>query len=259
MLKIEYVDPPVKKLANEDWALLKVNSYSPYYVSTRGRIFSTSRQRILKGKLESGHRLLDYTVTMDKSPLPGVRKKINAKPSLYKRTSQTFQRLVAITFIPRPTQDHNIVIHLDYDPLNNNVGNLKWMKESEAWQHTHNSPAFKRGSHKKLTEAKVKQIRGMLSRKKRVPIQEIAEKFGVSEMTIFRLKNGDSWKTAGGTIRKKKVLKRVAPDVVNKVRELLATGEKGYLVAKILKLSPVTVSKIKNNIIYKNAKLTPDS
>ncbi len=49
--------------------------------------------------------------------------------SNWKEKSYKIHRLVAISFIPNPN-NHPLVMHLDNDPLNNNVTNLKWWTDS---------------------------------------------------------------------------------------------------------------------------------
>jgi predicted DNA binding protein len=46
----------------------------------------------------------------------------------------------------------------------------------------------------KLTSTQVKQIKTILSNQKRkITISQLAEKFGVSEMTMYRIKSGENW------------------------------------------------------------------
>ena len=46
------------------------------------------------------------------------------------RKNESIHRLVAQTFIPNPN-NYPIVMHLDNDPLNNHVSNLKWGTQSD--------------------------------------------------------------------------------------------------------------------------------
>ena len=46
----------------------------------------------------------------------------------------------------------------------------------------------------KLTAAQVKAIKKILSSKTRnITIKQLAEKYGVSEMTLYRIKSGENW------------------------------------------------------------------
>ena len=48
------------------------------------------------------------------------------------RTNESVHRLVAKTFIENDDPEHkNVVMHIDNDPLNNHVSNLKWGTQSE--------------------------------------------------------------------------------------------------------------------------------
>jgi hypothetical protein len=46
----------------------------------------------------------------------------------------------------------------------------------------------------KLTSAQVKKIKGILSNKKwNITIKKLAQQYGVSEMTMYRIKSGENW------------------------------------------------------------------
>jgi hypothetical protein len=46
----------------------------------------------------------------------------------------------------------------------------------------------------KLTASQVKKIKDVLSSKSRkLTIRQLAEKYGVSEMTMYRIKSGENW------------------------------------------------------------------
>jgi DNA-directed RNA polymerase specialized sigma subunit len=94
------------------------------------------------------------------------------------------------------------VIHLNHNKLDNAVKNLKWSSLEEMIEHQQNSPAkiaykkvqANRTVGLKLNANKVKSIKKVLNDKNRkITIKKLAEKYGVSEMTIYRIKSGENW------------------------------------------------------------------
>ena len=115
-------------------------------------------------------------------------------------------RLVAEYFIKKPSKLHDYVIHLDHSKTNNSVKNLKWVTYEEQRAHSAQSEASKAnakrlsqwsritGKGKKLTEAKVKKIKEMLQSGKGKPnMKAIAEKFDITPMQLYRIRNGENW------------------------------------------------------------------
>lgn len=109
----------------EKWAELKFKnrlSHRRYAVSTQGRVAS-----FVKSLEEDGKFL---SVKAPKFRL----QKVNI---LFKEGKKGFpvHKLVAETFMPKPSKDHTYVLHLDKDLHNNNVSNLKWATFDEATRH----------------------------------------------------------------------------------------------------------------------------
>ena len=61
--------------------------------------------------------------------------------------SSTFlvNRLVAINYIPNPN-NHPVVMHLDNNPLNNNISNLQWNTQAANLQQMHKEKRWYRKS-----------------------------------------------------------------------------------------------------------------
>ncbi|TVR37742.1 MAG: hypothetical protein EA392_11890 [Cryomorphaceae bacterium] len=113
-------------------------------------------------------------------------------------------RLVGEAFLDRPSEEHEFIIHLDFDKENNRPDNLKWATRQEMLAHQQKSPHVLRSReerkhrkpHKghKLTSTDVMRIKKMIfnpQRKTRMKL--IAKQFGISEMQLYRIKNGENW------------------------------------------------------------------
>lgn len=112
-------------------------------------------------------------------------------------------RLVAKYFLTAPSGKQKFVIHLDFDKENNHYKNLQWATQEEVTHHASKNPAVIRakkimrqtisngGYNTKLSEAKVKFIKASLAKGK--TLKELAVKFKVSDMQIYRIKIGENW------------------------------------------------------------------
>jgi hypothetical protein len=111
---------------------------------------------------------------------------------------------VAKAFLRKPSPKHTFIIHKDHNYLNDHVDNLKWATREEHRKHTTNSPrsvlarqkkAITTSRHSKvLDEKKVTALKKMIwDPKRKLSYKQLAEKFGVSEMQIYRIKTGEFW------------------------------------------------------------------
>lgn len=111
---------------------------------------------------------------------------------------------VAKAFLKKPTPRHNFIIHKDHNYLNDHVDNLQWATLEEHRKHTTQSPrsilarqrkAIIKSRHSKvLSEKEVRQLKKMIwDPKRKLSFKQLAEKFGVSEMQIYRIKTGEFW------------------------------------------------------------------
>jgi len=113
-------------------------------------------------------------------------------------------RIVATYFLERPSKEHTIVAHLDYQKRNNSYRNLKWMTPAENYAHQQKSPNVikdkleKQYGNKtkskatKLTVTRVMLLKKMLNQGK--PMKQLVKLFKVTETQIFRIKRGENWK-----------------------------------------------------------------
>ncbi len=111
---------------------------------------------------------------------------------------------VARAFLKKPSLKYKFIIHKDHNYLNDDVTNLKWATHEEHRAHTSQSPrsllsrqkkAITSSTHSKvLSEKNVIALKKMIwDPKRKLSFSKLAEKFGVSEMQIYRIKNGEFW------------------------------------------------------------------
>ena len=105
-------------------------------------------------------------------------------------------------FLRKTSTLQKYVIHVNHNKLDNKIKNLKWATLEQMIEHQQDSPAKKaykvkqanRTEGLKLTAPQVRKIKAILhSRKRAITIRQLAEQFGVSEMTMYRIKSGENW------------------------------------------------------------------
>ncbi len=107
--------------------------------------------------------------------------------------------MVAQIWLPKPSEEQKVVIHLDWNLRNNHVNNLEWATDELARLRT---AEFLRNKFKdskrprainqsKLKEKDVMLIKSMLQRQ--VPQSKIAQLFCISGMQVSRIKRGENW------------------------------------------------------------------
>lgn len=182
----------IKKIPGEVWKLLVFSGSKElrnnYAISSIGRIASYKEDvaedgKLLNGSLTTGYRTLNLH-------RPGH------KGTLY------IHRELAKLFLKKPTPKHKYVIHKNHNKLDNSVKNLAWATLDEMIRHQQKSPAKvaykKRQANRetglKLTAAQVRRIKELLqSKSRRLTIKQLANRYEVSEMTMYRIKSGENW------------------------------------------------------------------
>jgi hypothetical protein len=181
----------VKKLTGEVWKPLQFPGWKKlrncYAVSSLGRIAS------YKEKVEDG-KILEGSITTGYSTLNLHRPDNNG--TIY------IHREIAKIFLKKPSVKYIYVIHLNHNKLDNKLKNLKWATLKEMIDHQQKSPAkiaykkvqANRTVGLKLNADQVKKIKDTLSSKNRkITIKQLAAKYKVSEMTMYRIKSGENW------------------------------------------------------------------
>ena len=111
-------------------------------------------------------------------------------------------RLVAIAFVKKASDLHNLVAHLDYNKENNHHSNLKWMTRAENVLHQKNSPLVIKSkiiaSEKKdkVTRSKLTISQVMILKKRLnegIALRDLSKRFKVTQTQLLRIKRGENW------------------------------------------------------------------
>ena len=182
----------IKKIPGEIWKQMQFSGHKQlrkkYAVSNTGRAASYTKDiasdgKLLNGSLTSGYRTLNLHVE-------------NGNGTIY------IHREVAKLFCKKKSPKYKFVIHVNHKKSDNTAKNLKWATLEEVSEHQQNSPqkiAYKKRQANrtvglKLTAVQVKTIKDSISNPRRkLTYKQMAEKYGVSEMTLYRIKSGENW------------------------------------------------------------------
>jgi len=171
-----------------------------YAISNFGRLVSFTNEidegRFVNGTKQDGYRVWHYSVR-------GGDNKLKYKHRFY-------YRLVAECFIPKTSDEQVYVLHLDRDRANDHVDNLQWATKSEMIVHSKKSPFVIAAREKQLAERRAgrqKRVKGnkltltqirrlkkkLLDPNRKEQITVLAKRYGVSTMTLYRIRNGENW------------------------------------------------------------------
>jgi predicted DNA binding protein len=182
----------IKKIPGEVWKQMQFSGYKQlrkkYAVSNLGRAASYSTSidedgKLLNGSLTSGYRTLNLHVE-------------DGNGTIY------IHREVAKLFCKKKSQKYKFLIHINHKKTDNTAKNLLWATLEEVSEHQQKSPmkiAYKkrqanRTNGLKLTSTQVKSIKDAINNPKRkLTYKQMAEKYGVSEMTLYRIRSGENW------------------------------------------------------------------
>jgi hypothetical protein len=182
----------VKKINGEMWKQIQFPGHKTlrkkYAVSNNGRAASYSDElfkdgKLLNGSLTSGYRTLNLHLE-------------NGNGTIY------LHREVARLFCPKKSPKCKFVIHKNHVKTDNRYKNLSWATAEEVSTHQQKSPekiAYKerqanRTVGLKLNATQVRRIKKEIaSPTRKLTYKQMAEKYGVSEMTLYRIKSGENW------------------------------------------------------------------
>lgn len=182
----------IGKLAGETWKPLIFPGWKElrnrYALSDAGRIASYKKDVLEDGKLLSGSLTTGYRT-------------LNLHHKKSKSTLYIHSEIMKI-FRKKNSPKYKYVIHLNHNKLDNRIKNLRWATFEQMIRHQQKSPAkiaykekqASRIAGLKLTATQVKSIKDILKNKTReMTIKKIAQRYAVSEMTIYRIKSGENW------------------------------------------------------------------
>jgi hypothetical protein len=182
-IKIIHKPKKLRKLEDEEWRVVPETD-NRYYVSNYGRVKSFALKKtdgqIMNCSIVNSYKTVEF--------------KVHRKSKRY-----YLHKLVAEIWLSKPSEEHKIVIHLDWNFTNNQMGNLEWatdktarLRAAELLRHKFKDPKRpKRITQSKLKVKDVELIKSMLQRQ--VPQSKIAQLFCISGMQISRIKRGENW------------------------------------------------------------------
>ncbi len=182
----------IKKINGEQWKQLQFSGWKSlrkkYAISSHGRAASYSDDihedgKLLEGSVTSGYKTLNLHVDGN-----------NGTIYLHREVAKLFKK--------KDSPKNKFVIHINHNKLDNNAKNLKWASQANVSSHQQKSPekiAYKKVQHTrskglKLSAAHVKTIKSAInSPNRKLTYKQLAKKYNVSEMTIYRIKSGENW------------------------------------------------------------------
>ncbi len=185
----------IKKLPGEQWKQLQFAGWKQlrkkYAVSNFGRCCSFNEDVAEDGKLLSGSITTGYrTLNLHRAENKGT---------IY------LHREVAKLFCKKLTFRSKYVVHINHHKTDNKAANLKWATLEEMSAHQQKSPqkiAYKKLQKErsstqkglKLTPVQVKTIKKIIQDPNRnITYKQLAKKYSVSEMTLYRIRSGENW------------------------------------------------------------------
>ncbi len=172
----------LRQIFDEVWMEIP-NTDFKYEVSNYGRVKSFCYKCYPDGKIVKLGNIKGY-------------KSVNLKINGGKKTLLV-HKLVAEMFIRKEDESFDVVIHKDWNKLNNHISNLEWCTRKKSFDRS--QPKLIKGrkqkgrivTNSKLSQSDVSAIKDMLSNGRKQKV--IAKLFCVSEMQISRIKNKVSW------------------------------------------------------------------
>lgn len=193
LLQDELVINSIPKLDNEEWVKVNRDLYpelKPYYwISNKGRIFSSHTNKILKPRC--------LNINKSESPYYKIQLQIEYYGKSFDRT-YLIHRLELSSFNPVENMNRLFVNHKDGNKLNNDLSNLEWTTASENAIHAIKMGLFKPTygeSHAcaKITEKDAKHIIDLLLQHKYYH-KEIANIVGTTIGVVDSIASKSAWR-----------------------------------------------------------------
>lgn len=175
---------------NEEWKVLKLEDAPEKYkyeISNYGRVRSffsdPENGKILKLGTTEGFKIIRYFNNEGRY------------------VGKCIHKIVAKYFLDPPLENQTLVLHNDYNRLNNYFQNLRWASHRERYDHWKKfKPDWfgdekkKKPAYSKLTESEARLLKKkLLNPKRKTRLKILARQFGVSEMQLHRIKTGENW------------------------------------------------------------------
>jgi len=145
-----------------------------------------------------GGRILTSTWRRMSTPITSIYPKVSICDGAGGKRDAHVHTLVLETFVGPCPPECDVARHLDGNPSNNALSNLRWgtFTENESDKVLHGTKA--RGEKifgARLTEKAVTEIKGRVGAG--ATVEKIAEDYGVHVCTIYRVLNGKTWAWMG--------------------------------------------------------------
>lgn len=182
---------------NKEFRKLQLETEDDIYVSFDGEIYNKTKDFYYKGSDYNGLKVISLTIKgwNPLFPYNTITKKYRKLGGAHRFS---FAKLVAYMFVERPSQDHVMIWFKDRNRQNITMQNLEWITLKEKLERTRNQKNWNHSSPvlgdlkmaKKIHEAAIE----MKKAKKIIIYKQLAKRFKVSEMLVYRLLNGLSYK-----------------------------------------------------------------
>ena len=146
-------------------------------------------------------QLLEKYALLDKTRNAYIIKYKKQENKRKKNFGNLVHRLVAIYYLEKPSENHNLVAHIDYDKLNNHHSNLLWMTREENVEHQKSSPFVIKSKilaeqKPRITNSKLTVSQVMILKKRMnegISLRELAKRNKVTQTQLNRIKRGENW------------------------------------------------------------------
>lgn len=178
-----------------EWRELPFDTPDEIWVSSDGRLYNKTRNHYYRDNVrKNGIVVVDIRVTKFPPEYPNNYIS-NQVMKLGGRYRTTINRLVAFTFLARPTKKHIAVWPIDGNPNNSHYRNLEWITRQEFIKRTafRCTRSFINRKYDVRAAKIYEYIKTLISKKMYASYKSIGALFGVSEMTVSRIVRGTAY------------------------------------------------------------------
>lgn len=198
---------PVQLLAGslqEGYVIIRKKLFTPQLAAARKKLDAMREEIAMLSSELNSKAGIEHNISA-KELKDRKRKYANAMHSETKKRTTNIgllvHRMVADFWCDKPSADHVLVIHKDFNKVNNHYTNLQWATMSDSIAHQQLSPNMiaekaKRKDGTRKGNQKLTVIRVMLIKKRLLEgrtMRQLAKQFKVTETQIARIKKGENW------------------------------------------------------------------